>query len=41
MSEINNIEIDDAKDLDVIMPMYNLVEYNEKYLKTSGNLWQY
>ena len=23
------------------MPMYNLTEYSDNYLKTSGNLWQY
>ena len=23
------------------MPMYNLIEYSDAYLKTSGNLWQY
>ena len=23
------------------MPMYNLIEYSDSYLKTSGNLWEY
>ena len=23
------------------MPMYNLIEYSNNYLKTSGSLWQY
>ena len=23
------------------MPMYNLIEYNDNYAKTSGGLWQY
>ena len=23
------------------MPMYNLIEYSDNYLKTSGRLWQY
>ena len=40
-SEINNIEIDNAKDIDTVMPMYNLVEYNDNYSKTSRSLWQY
>ena len=40
-SEINNTQIDNAKDLDVVMPMYNLIEYSENYSKTSGGLWQY
>ena len=38
ISEINNTQIDNAKDLDVVMPMYNLVEYSENYSKTSGTL---
>ena len=37
-SEINNIEIDNAKDIDIIMPMYNLIEYSDNYSKTSGSL---
>ena len=41
ISEINNTQIDDAKDIDVVMPMYNLIEYSDNYSKTSGNLWQY
>ena len=41
ISEINNKEIDRAKDVDVVISMYNLIEYSEKYLKTSGSLWQY
>ena len=23
------------------MPMYNLIEYNDNYAKTTGSLWQY
>ena len=41
MSEINNTQIDNAKDIDVVMPMYNLIEYSDSYSKTSGSLWQY
>ena len=37
----NNIQIDNAKDIDIIMPMHNLIEYNNNYSKTSGSLWQY
>ena len=29
------------KKIDVVMPMYNLIEYSDAYLKTSGSLWQY
>ena len=41
ISEINNIQVDNAKDLDIVMPMYNLIEYSDSYSKTSGSLWQY
>ena len=40
-SEINNTNIDDAKDIDIVMPMYNLRGYIDNYSKTSGSLWQY
>ena len=40
-TEINNTEIDNAEDIDIVMPMYNLIEYSDNYLKTSGILWQY
>ena len=36
ISEINNIQVDNAKDIDVIVPLYNLLEYNPAYEKTSG-----
>ena len=39
ISEINNTQTDNAKHIDVIMPMYNLIEYNDNYSKTSGSLW--
>ena len=41
ISRINNTQINNAKDIDVVMPMYNLIEYNNSYSKTSGSLWQY
>ena len=41
VSEINNTQIDNAKYIGVVMPMYNLIEYSDNYSKTSGNLWQY
>ena len=41
ISEINNTQIDDATDLDVVMPIYNSIEYSNNYLETSGSLWQY
>ena len=41
ISEINNTQIDNAKDIDIVMPMYNLIEYSDNYAKISGSLWQY
>ena len=41
ISEINNTQVDNAKDIDIVMPMYNLIEYSDNYSKTSGSLWQY
>ena len=35
------MEIDNAKDIDIVMPMYNLIEYSDNYAKTTGSLWQY
>ena len=40
-SDINNAEIDYCQDTDIIMPVYNLIEYSNNYAKTSGSLWQY
>ena len=34
ISEINNTQIDNAKDIDIVMPMYNLIEYSDNYSKT-------
>ena len=31
------MQVDDAYDIDVVMPMYNLIEYSDNYSKTSGN----
>ena len=39
--EINNIEIYIAKDLDIAMLIYDLIEYSVNYSKTLGRLWQY
>ena len=41
ISEINNTQVDKAKDIDIVMPMYNLIEYSDNYAKTTGSLWQY
>ena len=34
-------QIGKDKNIDVVMPVYNLVEYSDSYVKTSGSLWQY
>ena len=41
ISKINNTQVDNAKDIDIVMPMYNLIEYSDNYSKTSRSLWQY
>ena len=41
LSEINNTQIDNSKYIDVLMPMYSLIEKSDNYSKTSGSLWQY
>ena len=41
ISEINNTQIDNSKDIDIVMSMYNLIEYSDNYAKTTGSLWQY
>ena len=38
---INNTLIDNAEDLDILMNMYNLIEYSKNYRKTTGSLWNY
>ena len=38
ISKINGVKTDNAEDLDVVMPMYNLLEYSKKYRKTTGSL---
>ena len=41
ISERNNTQIDNAKDIDVVMSMFNLIEYSHNYSKTLGSLWQH
>ena len=41
ISKINGIKIDNAEDLDVVMPMYNLLEYRKSYRKTTGSWHDY
>ena len=37
ISIINNTDIDNAQDIDIVMPMYNLIECSDNYSKTSGS----
>ena len=39
ISRINGTDIDNAQDIDIVMPMYNLIGYSNNYAKTSGSLW--
>ena len=41
ISKINGVKIDNAKDLDVVMPMFNLLKCSKNYRKTTGSLWNY
>ena len=38
ISRINNTQVDDADNIDVVMSIYNLIEYSDNYSKTSGIL---
>ena len=40
-SKIIGVKIDNAEDLDVVIRMYNLLEYSKNYRKTTGSLWNY
>ena len=41
MRTIIDIHVNNAKDMDVVMPMYNLIEYTGNYSKAKWFLWQY
>ena len=38
---LNDEHVDNADNLDIIMSMYNLIEYSDNYSDTSGSLWQF
>ena len=40
ITEINNTQVDDAQKIDIVIPMYNLIEYSDAYSKTESS-WQY
>ena len=39
--QINSVQIENAEDLDVVMPMYNLLQYSTNYRRTTVSLWKY
>ena len=41
ISKISGVKIDNAEDLDVVLSMYNLLEYSKNYRKTTGSVWNY
>ena len=41
ITRINGELIEDADDLDIVMPMYNLLEYSKNYRKTIGSFYNY
>ena len=41
ISKVNNPFIENAEDLYVVMPMYNLLVYSKSYSKTTGGFWNY
>ena len=41
ITKVDGTTVDDAEDLDLVMPMYNLIEYSSNYSKTTGSLWFY
>ena len=41
MSKTINTLIENPEDLDIVLPMYNLLEYSHNYSMISGSLWNY
>ena len=39
--KIDDTTIDDAEDLDLVMPMYNLIQCSSNYSETAGIFWFY
>ena len=39
--DINDEHVDTAENLDIVMPMYNLIEYSDNYQDSSATLYQY
>ena len=41
VTHINDEHVETAKNMDIIMPMYNLIEYSDNYADSSGSLYQF
>ena len=41
VTHIKDKHVDNVDNLDIVMPMYNLIEYSDNYSDTSENLWQF
>ena len=41
ITKIDGTTLDDAEDLDLVMSMYNLIEYSSNYSETKASLWLY
>ena len=41
ISKITGVLVENAEDLDIVIPMYNLLKYSKNYTKTSASLWNY
>ena len=41
INKISNTQADHVDYLDIVLPMFYLIEYSDNYAKRSGNLWQY
>ena len=41
ITNVDEITIDETEDLDIVIPIYNLIQYSSNYSETSGQLWFY
>ena len=41
ISKINDVLVENAEDLDTVMPLYSFLKYNKNYSKTFASFWNY
>ena len=41
LTHLNDMHVETADNLDLVMNLYNLIECSDNYEQTSGSLWQY